>query len=94
LRWLIIQKKNEEDILVVIDKLVLDKYYEYYFRNHPKAKKKPIEKPQHPSINQWMVMRRPQMNQVKGKWKDFVVWLMEYYGYSNKEMFKYRKNEI
>ena len=84
----------EKEIKIVIDEPILEKYYEYYFKNHPKAKKKPIEKPQHPSINQWMVMRRPHMNQVKGKWKDFTVWLMEYCGYSNKEMFKYRKNEI
>lgn len=78
----------EKEIKIVIDKSVLEKYYKHYFLIHPKAKKKPIEKPQHPSINQWMVMRRPQMNQVKGKWKDFMVWLMEYYGYSNRQIDK------
>lgn len=29
-------------------------------------------------------MKRPQMNQIKARWKSFLVWLIEYYGYSNK----------
>ena len=73
----------KKEIKIVIDKQVLEKYYKYYFQNHPKSKKKPIEKPQHPSINQWMIMQRAQMNHVKGNWKSFMVWLMEFYGYSN-----------
>lgn len=28
-------------------------------------------------------MKRPMMNALKQKWKDFIIWLIEYYGYSN-----------
>jgi len=47
---------------LVIDQKVVDDYAEYYFKQHPRAKKKPIEKPIHPSINEWMILKRPQMN--------------------------------
>ena len=73
--------KNE--IKLVIDNDVLDKYEKYYFKLHPKAHKKPIEHPYHPSINQWMIMKRPMMNALKGKWKDFIVWFIKDCGYEN-----------
>lgn len=40
---------------------------------HPTAKKKPIANPYHESINKWMIMKRPQMNALKQRWKDFIV---------------------
>ena len=30
-----------------------------------------------------MIMKRPMMNAVKQKWKDFIVWLIDSKGYSN-----------
>ena len=72
-----------EEIKLILDEALLDEYAKYYFKQHPKARKKPIEKPWHPSINEWMVMPRPQMNALKQKWKDFVVWWIGKLGYSN-----------
>jgi len=72
----------------VIDNDVLDKYHEHYFRLYPKRKKKPIDKPTHPSINKWMIMKRPQMNALKQSWKDFIVWFVEDQGLTNKKIEK------
>jgi len=36
---------------IVIDNDVLDKYHEFYFRKYPKRKVKPIDKPIPPSLN-------------------------------------------
>lgn len=62
----------KEKIKLTLDQSVLDGYNRYYFGTHPKAKKIPIEKPWHPSINTWMILPRIQMNALKQKWKDFV----------------------
>lgn len=50
---------------------------------HQKAKKKPIPRPYHESINVWMIMKRPAMNGLKQKWKDFIKWFVEEQGYTN-----------
>lgn len=72
-----------EQINLVIDNNTLSEYEKYYFKLHPKAKKKPIDKPRHPSINSWMIMKRPMMNALKQKWKDFMIWFIENQGYTN-----------
>lgn len=72
-----------DEIEMVIDNDTLLLYYSYYFAFHPRAKKKPIPNPYHESINQWMIMKRPMMNAIKQKWKDFIVWLVGAKGYSN-----------
>jgi len=72
-----------KEIILVIDNNTLIEYEKYYFKLHPKARKKPIEKPHHPSINQWMIMKRPMMNALKQRWKDFMIWFIEYNGYTN-----------
>lgn len=70
-------------ISLIIDNDVLDRYCNYYFSIHPKAKKRPITQPYHESINAWMIMKRPAMNSLKQKWKDFIKWFIEEQGYSN-----------
>ena len=75
--------KAIKTIKLTIDKDVLAKYEKYYFKIHPKASKKPIPFPYHESINMWMIMKRPQMNSLKQKWKDFMVWFIEDQGYAN-----------
>lgn len=70
-------------IRLTIDNDVLKKYNDYYFSVHTKAKKEPIPYPYHESINKWMIMKRPMMNALKGKWKDFIVWFIDQQGYSN-----------
>lgn len=70
-------------IKLVIDNNTLAEYEEYYFKHHPRASKKPIANPYHESINQWMIMKRPMMNALKQKWKDFIQWFIENQGYTN-----------
>lgn len=64
-------------IKLVIDNTALEDYEKAYFANHPRAKKKPIAHPYHESINQWMIMKRPQMNALKQRWKEFIAWFIE-----------------
>ena len=68
---------------LVFDDAILNKYFSHYFQLHPKAKVLPIDHPYHPSINQWMIMKRPAMNNLKQKWKDFIVWFVGQQGYAN-----------
>lgn len=63
-------------IKLVIDNAALEAYEKVYFAKHPRAKKKPISQPYHESINKWMIMKRPQMNALKQKWKEFIAWLV------------------
>lgn len=72
-----------KEIILVIDNNILAEYEKYYFSRHPKARKKPIQFPYHESINKWMIMKRPQMNDLKQKWKDFICWFIEEQGYTN-----------
>lgn len=34
-------------------------------------------------MNQWMIMKRPMMNTLKQKWKDFIKYFIDIQGYSN-----------
>lgn len=71
-----------EVIKLILDQSVLDRYTEYYFQQHPKAKKIPIDHPYHPSINAWCILPRIQMNALKQRWKDFGVWWITDLGYN------------
>lgn len=74
---------RSKKINLVIDETVLARYNEYYFSIHTRAKKPPIKQPYHESINQWMILRRPMMNALKAKWKDFIKWFIGDLGYAN-----------
>jgi Holliday junction resolvase RusA-like endonuclease len=74
-------KSNE--IIITIDTEDLENYEKHYFFLHPRAQKKPIKHPFHESINVWMIMKRPMMNALKQKWKDFIIWLVNERGYTN-----------
>lgn len=71
---------------IVITKSDVYEYSEEYFRQHPRAHKMPIDHPYHPSINTWFVMQRPQMNDLKQKWKDFTIWLVKKNGLEDKKL--------
>lgn len=75
--------KMQNKILITIDESVLDMYSKHYFSIHPRATKRPMKNPYHESINSWMIMKRPAMNCLKQKWKDFIRWLVNEQGYSN-----------
>ena len=79
-------RKGSEIIKIIIDNNVIERYNQYYFSKHPKAKKKQIDKPRHPSINQWCILPRIQMNALKQKWKMFGIWLIEDLGYTNMKL--------
>ncbi len=72
-----------KSITLIIDSDVLGRYYQHYFSIHRRAKKLPIPHPYHESINVWMIMKRPMMNQLKQRWKDFIVWFVNDQGYTN-----------
>ena len=72
-------------INLTIDNNTIDTYANFYFKQHPKARKKPIEHSYHPSINVWMILPRIQMNQLKQKWKDFIVWWIRSQNLQNKK---------
>lgn len=76
-------KTKNDTITLVIDNDVLDTYSNYYFIQHPRAKNKPIKHPYHESINVWMIMKRPMMNALKQKWKDFIKYFVSEQGYAN-----------
>lgn len=82
------------EIKLVIDNDVLDKYELYYFSVHTKAKKKPIAQPYHESMNTWMIMKRPMMNALKQRWKDFIRWLVDEQGYTNLRIEKCEVHQI
>lgn len=75
-------KRKKDRYNLVIDNSILEEYNRYYFLQHPKAKKKPIAHPYHESINVWMIMKRPMMNALKQKWKDFIKWYITQLGFS------------
>lgn len=77
---------SENYIKLILDSKVLERYNTYYFLEHPRAKKKPIEKPYHPSINTWCILPRIQMNALKQKWKDFVCFWMKLEKLENKKL--------
>lgn len=65
-----------ETITLVIDREALEAYERVYFERHPRAHKKPIANPYHESMNQWMIMKRPMMNAIKQRWKEFMVFFV------------------
>ena len=73
-------------IKIIIDNQVVDEYNNYYFTQHPRAKKKQIDKPRHPSINQWCILPRIQMNALKQKWKEFGCWLIRKFELENMKL--------
>ena len=75
--------ENTNCIKLILDQTVLDKYNKYYFNKYPKRKKIPIERPIHPSINKWMILQRPAMNNLKQTWKEFCQWWIKDLGYEN-----------
>ena len=75
---------------IISDDETLNKYYdEYYFKKYKKRKKRIIEKPWHPSLNKWIILRRPSMNNLKQQWKEYGVWQINYYRLANLNIEKF-----
>jgi len=71
------------NILIIINKDIVNKYHEYYFQKYPKRKVKPIDKPIPPSLNKFITFGRMQQNSLKQKYKEFSIWLSSYYSIDN-----------
>ena len=74
---------------LILDQQLIDEYADFYFKEHPRARKKPIQAPRHESINKWFIMQRPQMNDLKQRWKDFGVWWMNKENLNNLHLEKF-----
>lgn len=77
---------ENREIQLIINQDILERYNEYYFRKYPKRKKVPIPRPIHESINTWMILQRPAMNNLKQRWKEFIVWWVDYLGLSDMKL--------
>lgn len=77
------KRKNSNKIVIISDFSTLEEYHSEYFKKYPKRTKKPIDKPWHPSINEWCILPRMQMNDLKQKWKHYTMWLCKKYNIEN-----------
>ena len=77
-----------KQIKLVIDDDTLKHYEEYYFGMYPRRKKRPISNPRHESINEWMILKRQSMNNLKQRWKEFIIWLIADAGFSDMKIDK------
>lgn len=68
---------------IISDFTYYNEYCELYKKWHPRSTKPPIDKPWHPSINTWFILKRPAMNDLKQKWKSYIVWLVRKHGLEN-----------
>ena len=73
-------KMNDNIIEIGFTEELLEQWTKEYFKKHPRSKKKPIESPEHPSLNKWVILQRITMNKLKQDWKDFVVYVVKHYG--------------
>ena len=75
-------------IKLIIDNAIVEKYFQYYFNQYPRRKKKPILQPFPPSLNKFIAMKRMQQNDLKKKYKEFSMWLASYYKIANLKLDK------
>ena len=74
---------------IVIDQQIVDEYNEYYFKHHPYARKKAVERPIMPTLNQIFILQRKQIANLKAKYKEFGIWLVKRYGFDNLRLEKF-----
>ena len=73
-------KRQKDEIIVEFTEELLSSWTKQYIESHPKTKKKPIQFSSHPSLNTWIILRRPIMNSLKQKWANFTEFVVDYYG--------------
>lgn len=69
-----------DKVVIEFTEELLEIWTKEYFKKHPRSKKRPIDKPSHPSLNKWLILQRITMNKLKQDWKDFVIYVVKYYG--------------
>lgn len=79
---------------IVIDTNIVNDYRKYYFEKYPNRRVFPIKKPIPPSFNYFTSIKRMVQNSLKQKYKEFAIWLAEYYSIAdlniNKAKFVYK----
>ena len=73
-------KREKEIIEIEFTEDLLNICTDKYMKKHPRAKKKPLQFSSHPSLNTWIILKRPSMNALKQKWADFTEFVVDYYG--------------
>jgi hypothetical protein len=71
------------NIKIIVDNKIIEKYNQYYFSKYPKRRKVPIDNPIPPSLNKFTSWKRIQQNSVKQIYKEFVIWLASFYHIDN-----------
>lgn len=77
-----------KELNLIFDNNTIEEYNQEYFLGHPRATTKPIKHPYHESINVWMIMKRPMMNALKQRWKQFIAWFIEREGFKDTKIEK------
>lgn len=71
---------EENKIVIEFTEELLEEWTKEYFKSHPRARKRPIEKPGQPSLNDWIILRRIAMNSLKQNYKDYTKFVVQHYG--------------
>jgi hypothetical protein len=74
--------------LITINNEILTKYNIDYFKKYPRRRTPPIKKTIPPSLNEFITMVRMAQNNLKAKYKEFAIWLAEYYEIDNMRLEK------
>lgn len=69
--------KNE--VVLTFDNESLIEYRKEYFKVHNKARKFPFKDPIPPSLNRFLIMKRPQQNAIKQQWKEYTMFVAKDY---------------
>jgi hypothetical protein len=67
---------KEKKIEIIITQKDVDDYNKRYFDLHPRAKKKRIDGPYHPTLNWYMTANNKSVNNKKQDWKDFILFIL------------------
>lgn len=68
--------KNKK-IEITITQQDVDSYNKMYFDSHPRAKKRRIEGPYHPTLNWYMNANNLSVNNKKQDWKNFIIYILK-----------------
>jgi hypothetical protein len=73
---------EEQTVKIVFTEELRQEWMKTYFKQHPRARKEPIQYCTHPSINTWCILPRISMNTLKKNWGDFTKFVIEKNGLS------------
>lgn len=67
----------KKTIEIVITEQDVKEYNDMYFRYHPRATKKRIDAPRHPTLNWYVTANTMSVNNKKQEWKSFILYILE-----------------